>query len=596
MIATLKLNIQYHINRDAQMMQVYVSNTLCSVDNTLKDMGRVSLIAFSDQKVQEILKEKDYSFTEKMSNEEYLTNLYSSMISIRNDVKGIYIFNNEEMVFYNDVNTPFLGFEWNVSSFFEDVKSNSDLSADISGCHMYVDSLPKGFRYIDKYENDIYQNNNIYLVRPIRSFDPFEIIGYIALRTPIQTLKNICDDYLENDVSYIMADEEYTIACCSNEESVKEKLSTIYPEMILELNENKGTFSILLNGIKYLCVYKQSDYSKILLITLKPYEAIYAEMNILVFTCGLVFVFSAVIILASVYIFTRKSLHRLTDFSLDIQNFQPDDLTRQYEVGYLDEVGILKDSFNKMIQRLNTLVILEYQARDELQKAEISEQKMAMLYLKQQINPHFLYNTLDMIRLKAAMNRDLEVSHMLMKLVIFYRLSTKVDSSMVTVQQEVNMLEAYMSLMCYRYSDIKYHTNIEADTLKQEIPNFILQPLMENCLLHGLKDRRYQGNITLKIYRKKGLAEELVIEISDDGVGIPDDKLKELNAYSENNQEALFRVQTQTQEEYSHLGVRNVISRLKLYYHENCIITYSKNETGGTTVTIRMKSVSEIYE
>ena len=81
-VATLKLNVEYHIDRDAQMMKVYISNTLSSIDNTLKDMGRVSLIAFSDQMVQDILKGTDYSFDEKMENEEYLTKLYSSMISI----------------------------------------------------------------------------------------------------------------------------------------------------------------------------------------------------------------------------------------------------------------------------------------------------------------------------------------------------------------------------------------------------------------------------------------------------------------------------------------------------------------------------------
>ena len=106
----------------------------------------------------------------------------------------------------------------------------------------------------------------------------------------------------------------------------------------------------------------------------------------------------------------------------------------------MDEIGVLKDSFNKMIERINDLVISEYQARDQLQKTEISEQKMAMLYLKQQINPHFLYNTLDMIRLKAAINQDKEVSEMLMELVKFYRLSTRVHLSMVTVQKEVEML------------------------------------------------------------------------------------------------------------------------------------------------------------
>lgn len=93
-VATLKLNVEYHIDRDAEMMKVYISNTLNSVDNMLKDMGRVSLIAFSDQTVQDILKGTNYSFDEKIKNDEYLTKLYSSMISIRDDVRGIYIFNS----------------------------------------------------------------------------------------------------------------------------------------------------------------------------------------------------------------------------------------------------------------------------------------------------------------------------------------------------------------------------------------------------------------------------------------------------------------------------------------------------------------------
>ena len=75
LVPTLMQNVEYHIDRDAQMMKVYISNTLSSIDNTLKDMGRVSLIAFSDQMVQDILKGTDYSFDEKMENEEYLTKL-----------------------------------------------------------------------------------------------------------------------------------------------------------------------------------------------------------------------------------------------------------------------------------------------------------------------------------------------------------------------------------------------------------------------------------------------------------------------------------------------------------------------------------------
>lgn len=187
----------------------------------------------------------------------------------------------------------------------------------------------------------------------------------------------------------------------------------------------------------------------------------------------------------------------------------------------------------------------------------------------------------------------MEVSQMLMKLVSFYRLSTKVHDSMVAVRKEVEMLDAYMSLMCYRYSDIVYHSDIMPEALDMEIPNFILQPLLENSLMHGLKDRRYQGTVTLRIWVNEQDKKELDIWLIDDGIGIPDDKIAELNAYNDKDNEALYRVQTQSQGDRTHLGVINVISRLKLYYKENVEVVYMRNETGGTTVKIKIRTASE---
>ena len=109
----------------------------------------------------------------------------------------------------------------------------------------------------------------------------------------------------------------------------------------------------------------------------------------------------------------------------------------------------------------------------------------------------------------------------------------------------------------------------------------------------GLKDRRYQGTIILKIYRNEQDKNELNIWLIDDGIGIPDDKMAELNAYNAKDSEALYRVQTRTEGDRTHLGVINVISRLKLYYQENAEVIYMRNETGGTTVKIKIKTASE---
>ena len=153
-----------------------------------------------------------------------------------------------------------------------------------------------------------------------------------------------------------------------------------------------------------------------------------------------------------------------------------------------------------------------------------------------------------------------------------------------------------MSLMCYRYLEIRYHSDIMPEAMDMEIPNFILQPLLENSLMHGLKDRRYQGSVTLRICVNEQDNSELDIWLSDDGIGIPDDKMEELNAYNAKDSEALYRVQTQSQGDRTHLGVINVISRLKLYYQENAEVIYTRNKTGGTTVKIKIKTASERHE
>lgn len=590
-LGTLYLNIRYHINRDGQMMDVYISNTLNSIDDKLKDMGRVSLIAFSDKRVQEILRGSDYSYEEERANEDYLKNLYSSMISIRDDIKGIYIFDLDNMIFFSDSSSPSLGLDWNVDRFFEKVKNNSDFQTKISGCHLYMEELPEGFRYASSYMNNIFQRNNIYLVRPIRSFSPYEVIGYIALRTPIRTIKDICEEYLEKDISYIVVDENHKIACCSDQDRVGESLKDSDTELLKNVTAKKGSFSTKINKKSYLCSYQVSDYSNMLLVTQKSYASIFHEMNGLVWLCVLLTLLCSLVVLITVSKVTRRNMKRLTDLSVELQNFQPDDLKHHFEIGYMDEIGILMDSFNKMIDRINDLVIAEYRTKDKLQRAEISEQKMAMLYLKQQINPHFLYNTLDMIRLKAAINDDGEVSEMLMNLVKFYRLSTRVHSSMVTVQKEVEMLDAYMSLMCYRYSSLKYKTEISENVFDIEIPNFTLQPLLENCLMHGLKDRKYCGTVVLKILEEE--ENKLSIWIIDDGIGISQEKQDELNAYGRDDAESLYRKQFENQEETKHLGVMNVLSRLKLYYQNDCEIRYFKNEMGGTSVYICLKEERE---
>ena len=129
----------------------------------------------------------------------------------------------------------------------------------------------------------------------------------------------------------------------------------------------------------------------------------------------------------------------------------------------------------------------------DILRAELTEQKMSMLYLKSQVNPHFLYNTLDTIRIQAQLNDDKKVADLLMRLVDFFRLSVKADRQMVALDDELELLEAYMELMCYRYPQLMCSYDIDPELGGVLVPNFILQPVVENSLLHGLKNKGYRG-------------------------------------------------------------------------------------------------------
>lgn len=213
----------------------------------------------------------------------------------------------------------------------------------------------------------------------------------------------------------------------------------------------------------------------------------------------------------------------------------------------------------------------------DILRAELTEQKMSMLYLKSQVNPHFLYNTLNTIRIQAQLNGDKKVADLLMRLVDFFRISVKVDRQMVALDDELELLEAYMDLMCYRYPNLHCEYDIDPDLGGSLVPNFILQPLVENSLLHGLKNKGYRGEIVITA-KKEGNAIEILIR--DSGSGFTDgrkDIIDEMLLHYDKKQAKL---------EGNSIGILNVQKRIKLLCGPKYGLSYMENETGGVTARL----------
>ena len=221
----------------------------------------------------------------------------------------------------------------------------------------------------------------------------------------------------------------------------------------------------------------------------------------------------------------------------------------------------------------------------EALRAELTEQKMSMLYLKSQVNPHFLYNTLDTIRIQAQLNGDTKVADLLMRLVDFFRRSVKVDRPMVTLDDEMELLEAYMELMCYRYPELQCEYDIDPNLGGAQVPNFIMQPIVENSLLHGLKNKGYRGKVTIAA-RRVG-EDQLEIRVQDTGSGFAPGKLEAVDKMLH------FYDRQPAKLTGNSIGILNVQKRIKLLCGREYGLWYTENEFGGVTAHIRLPLAEE---
>ena len=222
----------------------------------------------------------------------------------------------------------------------------------------------------------------------------------------------------------------------------------------------------------------------------------------------------------------------------------------------------------------------------EALRAELVEQKMSMLYLKSQVNPHFLYNTLDTIRIQAQLNGDKQVSDLLMRLVDFFRLSVKVDRPMVTLDDEMELLEAYMELMCCRYPELNCEYDIDPDLGGAQVPNFILQPIVENSLLHGLKNKGYRGEVEISAQKTDDRCME--ISVRDTGSGFAEGKKAAIDQMLQSYAKQPPKLTGNS------IGILNVQKRIKLLCGREYGLSYTENEDGGVTAHILLPLKEEM--
>ena len=235
-----------------------------------------------------------------------------------------------------------------------------------------------------------------------------------------------------------------------------------------------------------------------------------------------------------------------------------------------DEIGQLYASFNYMIKRLNVYIEQQYEDGKNIKNAELKA-------LQAQINPHFLYNTLDLINWKALDKEAFDIAEVAQALAKFYKLSLNQGKDIVTIEDELSHISQYVKIQNMRFDNrIQYECHMPKDLMGYQIPKIILQPIIENAIMHGiLKKRHGVGNIKVTGQMNQS---RLEILIEDDGTGIDPNRLTTL----------LSKVTTKESHGY---GIRNIHERLQLLYGESYGLTYESQLGVGTKVKVSLPAI-----
>lgn len=268
----------------------------------------------------------------------------------------------------------------------------------------------------------------------------------------------------------------------------------------------------------------------------------------------------------------------ITNLSRTMQQVRNGNFDIRNDYQSKDEVGILSDNFNAMIENTNELIQTIYQK-------ELLKQEAELRFLKFQINPHFLYNTLETINWISRIHGVPEAGEIAKALGDLMREGLR-DDDFVPIKDEIKNIENYLLIQQYRYGEkIKITINIDPETSEIKTPKFVLQPIIENALVHGLDSKIDGGNI--RIFGGCD-GKDILLTVEDDGVGMPEEVRR--NLLNENLRKS------DDNGKHTHIGILNVHKRLRLYFGPSYGLSIHSEVGVGTVVTIRIPNTGHGQE
>lgn len=375
----------------------------------------------------------------------------------------------------------------------------------------------------------------------------------------------------EEDIDYAIYDNRGESIFCSKADSVY-NLS-----LFTGMGSRKmGYYHAKLNGQKSVVFFKHTDKYKAIIIKVVPLDHIVRNANKVSKIIILIVLLSVVFVIGMFYLTFSNFSKKINSLINTMKEVSSGNLNKRFPEVYHDEIGTIGKYLNKMIGDIETLI-------KDMNEVEIRNKEAQLNVLESQINPHFLYNTLDSIRMMALINKDMQAADMIFKLSNIFRYSIKKGSTFVTIENEIQHMKDYLDIQRFRYSNrFNINLDIEEQILSYYTIKLILQPIVENAIYHGLELKKGKGNLNVRGFLKD---DEIIFIIEDNGVGINFDQLKLIR---EN-----LSIKSDKQESRS-IGLKNVYDRIKNYFGDKYGLVIESVEGECTRITINLPVIRNL--
>lgn len=535
-------------------MESYLTSYLEEVDSVAKNVNyNYYLQNYLDAAIENEDIYTSPSVGKNMRAYEMSSQAFSDTLLSRQDISSIMIFGRKKLLLnksiysYRNVVMDYSGLDW-----YKKALENPD-NMIITG--------PNAHAFLDT------DDQCISLSREIQSYEDGTFRGVILINLNRNKIAEICESFQENTDSLFGILNEggevvYQKGDSDDSPFQKEELKDLREAI---RTNTKSSFRVNVDGKEYLITKRIMDNTDWCLVNMVPYSQILSDLWRTTLIMALAIVGILVVTLIGVNQILTNVIKPLKKLEKHMKKVNLENLNEKVVIDTDDEISHLAGKFNSMLERIENL-------KEQVVEEQEDKRKYELQALQAQINPHFLYNTLDSI-IWMAETQDSNIVPMTEALAKLFRISLNKGNEEILLKKELEHVNNYLIIQSMRYADkFTYDIQTEDHVENCHVIKLIIQPIVENCIYHGIKKKRGSGHISIRAFRQE---KNLIIKVSDDGCGMTEEIRSKILS-DEIEPENISG---------SGIGVRNVNERIQLRFGKEYGISYESEEGKGTTVT-----------